>query len=96
MKLYPFIEAEQDEQRAVAPACRLLKVSQSAYYQWAAHTPSERERSDASLTESIKGIHWDSRDAYGAPRVHAELKEAGVPCGRKGVARLMRKAGLIG
>ena len=33
MKLYPFIEAEQDEQRAVAPACRLLQVSRSAYYQ---------------------------------------------------------------
>ena len=79
MKLYPFIEAEQDEQRAVAPACRLLEVSRSAYYQWAAHTPSEGERSDASLTESIKGIHRDSRGTYGAPRVHAATIGAAAP-----------------
>jgi putative transposase len=79
MKLYPFIEAEQDEQPAVAPACRLLEISRSAYYQWAAHTPSERERSHASLTESIKGIHRDSWGTYGAPRVHAATIGAGAP-----------------
>jgi putative transposase len=31
---------------------------------------------------------------YGSPRIHAELKEQGVHCGRKRVARLMRECGI--
>ena len=34
--------------------------------------------------------------AYGAPRIHAELVTRGMGCGRKRVARLMRRAGLAG
>src|SRR5213075_2741141 len=41
-------------------------------------------------------IHADSRCTYGAPRVHAELRRRGKRLGRKRVARLMRKAGLVG
>jgi putative transposase len=37
-----------------------------------------------------------SRGTYGYPRVHAELRAMGIRCGRKRVARLMRKAGLRG
>ena len=96
MKLYPFIEAEEEEQRAVVPACRLLEVSRSAYYEWSAHAPSHRKLADAELTEDIRTIHEGSRKTYGAPRVHAELKDGGVACGRKRVARLMREAGLAG
>jgi putative transposase len=37
-----------------------------------------------------------ARMTYGAPRIHAELAEAGISIGRKRVARLMRAAGLVG
>jgi HTH-like domain len=37
-----------------------------------------------------------SRGTDGSPRVHAELQAAGVRCGRRRVARLMRAAGLAG
>jgi putative transposase len=46
---------------------------------------------------TIRQIHTASRGTYGSPRVHAELRqEHGVHCGRKRVARLMRRAGLHG
>ncbi len=48
------------------------------------------------LTEKIRAIHKRSRGTYGAPRIHAELKDEGVRVGRKRVARLMREAGLRG
>lgn len=96
MSLYPFIESEEAEQHDVAPACRLLEVSRSAYYQWAIHVPSPRQVADAKLTENIKTIHAGSRGTYGSPRVHAELADQGVSCGEKRVARLMREAGLVG
>ena len=41
-------------------------------------------------------IHKDSRWTYGSPRIHAELREEGVRCSRKRVARLMRQAGIEG
>lgn len=96
MNVYPFIEAEEEEQHPVAPACRLLEVSRSAYYCWAAHIPSRRDVSDAELTALITRIHADSRCTYGAPRIHAELMDQGVACGHNRVARLMARAGLVG
>jgi len=76
--------------------CRVLAVSTSGYYQWLKRTPSNREREDVVLTERIRAIHTASYGSYGAPRIHAELREAGIHVGRKRVARLMRYAGLRG
>ena len=39
-------------------------------------------------------MHRKSRQTYGSPRVHEELKAEGIRCGRKRVARLMREEGL--
>jgi putative transposase len=36
------------------------------------------------------------RQTYGAPRIHAELKDEGTRVGRKRVARLMKESGLAG
>lgn len=53
--------------------------------------------SDVRLTAMIRAIHERSHQTYGAPRVHAELREDyGVHVGRKRVARLMRTSGLKG
>jgi len=41
-------------------------------------------------------INTVSLGRYGAPRIHAELREEGVHCSRKRVARLLRIAGLHG
>jgi len=44
----------------------------------------------------VRTIHATSRETYGSPRIHAELREAGEHHGRKRIARLMRAGGLIG
>ena len=56
----------------------------------------EGPRGDVVLTEKIREIHSRSRETYGSPRVHAELRSLGIGCGRRRVARLMRAAGLRG
>jgi putative transposase len=80
----------------VARLCRVLEVSASGFYAWLRRAPSERARRDGELAERIVAIHEDSRGTYGAPRIHAELKDEGRPVGRKRVARLMRALGLQG
>lgn len=89
------VEAEKAN-HGVGTMCRVLKVSKSGYYGWRGRPPSAREKADVVLTERIGRVHRDSRETYGAPRVHAELRSLGVRCGRKRVARLMRRAGLTG
>jgi putative transposase len=74
----------------------MLGVSRSGYYAWRRRSPSERARFDAVLSEKIETIHRNSRATYGAPRIHAELRAIGFRCGRKRVARLMRRAKLRG
>ncbi|MFJ6200181.1 IS3 family transposase [Micromonospora sp. NPDC092111] len=96
MNVYPFIEAEKAGKHNVTRACELMKVSRSAYYQHAAGRPSRRERADQVLTAKIIEVHAMSKGTYGAPRVHAELADAGLRHGRKRIARLMRGAGVCG
>ena len=92
---FAFIEREKAH-HAVALLCRVLGVSSSGYYAWRRRGPSDRVRSDAALMARLIHLHRQSRQTYGAPRLHADLRAAGVRCGRKRVARLMRQAGLVG
>ena len=95
MSSFNLIDAERASY-PVAVLCRMLGVSKSGYYAWRGRPPSERRRQDTLLIEKIREIHSRSRETYGYPRVHAELRSLGVRCGRRRVARLMRAAGLRG
>ncbi len=76
--------------------CRVLGVSPSGFYAWQKRPPSARSRTDAQLSLRVCAIHQHSHATYGAPRVHAELRAAGIKVGRERVARLLKKAGLVG
>ena len=93
--IYTFIEAQKANHR-VGVMCKVLKVSKSGFYGWRDRAPSARAQADVRLSEKITRIHRDSRETYGAPRVHFELRTLGVRCARKRVARLMREASLFG
>ena len=80
----------------VTVLCRLLQVSRSGFYAWLRRAPSPRAVADQVLTEQIRTAFDDNRRVYGAPRIHAELTDAGVHVGRKRIARLMRQAGIVG
>jgi putative transposase len=93
---YRLVSAEK-ARTPVSVSCRLLGVSRSGYYEWAANRPSARAREDAVLTDRIVAIHKAHRKVYGSPRIHAELRLAdGIHVGRKRVERLMRQAKISG
>jgi putative transposase len=95
VSVYKLIDAEKAN-FPVAVLCKVLSVSRSGYYGWRDRPPSRRSRQDAALIVRIYEIHQRSRETYGSPRIHAELCSIGIRCGRKRVARLMRKEGLSG
>jgi len=92
----PFIEAEEAAGHSVKHCCDFFEVSRAAYYERRRAVPSQREVSDAELSEKISAIFTESNGTYGSPRVHKELVNRGVECGRRRVRRLMRRAGLEG
>ena len=92
---YAFIRQHASEY-PVAMACRVLGVSRSGYHAALARPECERARVDRELSVAIAASHAASRKTYGAPRVHLDLRDRGLRCSRKRVARLMHQAGLRG
>lgn len=91
-------DAQKAGEVSMHNGCAALAVSESGYADWQRREQegllSCRAQDDATLTAQIRAIHTASGASYGSPRIHAELKEAGVHCSVHRVARLMRLAGL--
>ncbi len=92
---YGCIQAERGG-LPVERACRLLKVSASGYYAWQKRQEQPQPQHDEiQLVEQISQIFDESRSTYGSPRVTAALRQQGIVCNRKRVARLMRQHHLV-
>ncbi len=76
--------------------CRVLNVSRSWFHAWRRTTPDRVARSTRhdALTDEIRAIFEESKQRYGAPRIHAELRDRGHPVARKTVAKLMNINGI--
>ena len=81
---------------SIAAMARVLGVSESGYHAWRSRPPSARAVEDKMLLKKIRTVHATSRETYGSPRIHAELRATGHRHGRKRIARLMRGAAVTG
>ena len=86
---YQFIE-EHRQEYPVTLMCRVLEVARNGYYRWRKQPLSARKVADLVLSSHIRDIFEQSRKTYGSYRIHADLADQGIRCGRKRVARLMR------
>ena len=80
----------------IATMARVLGVSKAGYHAWLRRPPSAHTVADEALLKRVRTVHASSRHTYGAPRVHADLRDRGERHGRKRIARLLRQAGLVG
>ena len=69
-------------------------MSLSGFYAWARRGPSARAQRDRQLTVLIRTSFTGSRQRYGSPRIHADLREQDERVSRKRVIRLMQADGL--
>jgi putative transposase len=72
--------------------CQVLQMPKSSYYLSLQKTSSKREQENADWTEKIRVIHQESKERYGAPKIHHILKQNGASISLKRVQRLMKKA----
>lgn len=74
--------------------CRVLDVNRSGFYRWLKTPLLPREKANTRLLGLIKQSWLESGCVYGSPRIHADLREAGEPCGVNRIARLMKANGI--
>jgi transposase InsO family protein len=74
--------------------CCYFDVGRSGFYEWRNDTNPPRFVKKQRVCKAIKEIFEESRDTYGSPRVHAELKEQGYQVSENTVAKYMQKLGL--
>jgi putative transposase len=91
---YRFIQAHQQEFRLTC-MCRVWHGSRSGFYAWHRRGPSPRTQVNQALIARMRGLHHQTRDAYGARKMWHRLKREGRICGRHRVARLRRLAGSV-
>lgn len=78
----------------IQPMARALEVKRSGYY--ARRNPSQKDQDNEELLVEIRRVYDQHRGRYGSPRVTSQLRSEGQRCSINRVARLMRKANLVG
>ncbi|HVI36047.1 MAG TPA: IS3 family transposase [Gaiellales bacterium] len=90
-----FIAAQRDEHGIPhAVACRALGVSPAWFYKWARGDPSPQHARRARLGIEVARLFATHKGRYGAPRITADLREAGWRVSENTVAALMHELGL--
>jgi len=74
--------------------CRLLKVSRSAYYEWAQHRPNDTKIEDENLKSRIRVEFEKSRATYGTRRLKKALENQSQTVSRRRIGRLMGELNL--
>ena len=90
---YAFIN-RQSKNHSVRALCRVLGVSEQGYYQWKNLPLSQRRRRRVELRIHVRAEFRRLKGRYGSPRIWRELKEQGIICSERAVARIMREEGL--
>ena len=83
---------EHKKHYSVQMMCDVLAVPRSTYYHSLQKTVSTRERENHVITKKIIQIHQESKERYGAPKIHRTLLKSGLSVSLKRVQRLMTKA----
>jgi len=79
------------EKFPIEKMAKILGVSRCGYYEYLERKEGKRALEKETLLSEIKRVHKTSKERYGSPRIHAELKKQGSSCSRKRIAQLMKE-----
>jgi len=91
---FTFIAAKKAE-HTVTILCRCLRVTRSGFYAWQRRPESTHARNDRRLKVLVRASFEESKQRYGSPRIHEDLREQREHVSRKRVVRLMQEDGLV-
>ena len=70
-------------------------MTRSGYYRFLSSPKGKRAQEEEKLIQEVEQIFYEHKKRYGSPRVFMELKEKGVSCSEKRVAKIMKKNNLV-
>jgi transposase InsO family protein len=94
-----WVDSRKAEGFPVTAACSAAGIATTTFYDWLGEFsggPSRRVLDEAYLINEIVRIHRASDRCYGAPTIHAQLRNLGWVVNHKKVERLMRDNGIYG
>ena len=74
--------------------CRVLEISQSAYYNWQSGRSRKREIYKKTMQTQIQFIYFQHKGRYGSPRIGEELRRSNIRISNPTVAKYMKEMGL--
>jgi transposase InsO family protein len=90
---FAWIQAEKAHY-PIQKLCRWLGVTPSGFHAWCKRPESARAKRDRALTVLVQASFDASKQRYGSPRIHEDLREQDERVSRKRVIRLMQAGGL--
>lgn len=98
---YAFIHGQRERANnpwPVTAMCKTLRLSRNGFYDYTRRlaAPGPRAARRAELAEKIAQAHADSRNIYGSPRIHRQLRHGGEVVTEKTVAKVMKALDLQG
>ena len=79
---------------SISGMLKILGVSRSGYRAFLHRKPSASQQRKEAIKESIKQIHDDSKQNYGAPKITQELRKSGETIAERTVGKYMNEMGL--
>jgi putative transposase len=79
----------------IVTMCQALGTSTSGYYAWCRRAESAHTRRDRQVRVLVQASFNASKQRYGSPRIHEDLRAQDVRVSRKRVIRLMQADGLV-
>jgi hypothetical protein len=90
-----FVAAQRDIHGIpAATVCRALGVSPAWFYKWRHGDPSPQHARRAQLAVDVARLFAAHRGTHGAPRITADLREAGWQVSQNTVAGILHERGL--
>lgn len=89
------IEAVKNEPELdnIKRTCQLLGISRSSFYEKLNRKPSKRDQENQELDQAIRKVFDNSRQIYGAPKIHHLVKKE---FGRLSLKRVQRRMSIMG
>jgi putative transposase len=89
--MYQIIKKEQCSEYSVEKMCKVLNVSRSGFYDWDKRKPSKRKETNEKIFKIIKASHIKAQGMIGLDKLWADVKDAGIECGRNRVYKLQKE-----
>ncbi len=74
--------------------CQVVDVSRSGFYDWNKRETSERKKTNGKILRIMKESHIKAQGMIGLDKLWADVKDAGIQCGRNRAYNLQKEHSL--